>query len=90
MTLEELNEIIAEAKARKPVSPQMTAADLCTAMRATPALLGEWAADGAPVNPEGKTDLFGLFEWLHANPNHPHFGAADERLVVQWKISRNV
>ncbi|MPV66322.1 hypothetical protein [Burkholderia sp. BE17] len=82
--------MIKQAKDSKPVSPQMTVAELCATIGTTPPVVNKLADAGAPVNPAGKTDLFGLFEWLFVHQDHPHLAAADEVLVAQWKIFRNV
>ncbi|MFM0404766.1 hypothetical protein [Paraburkholderia aspalathi] len=91
MTIEELNSIVADAKAGKVVSPQLNAADLAAAMRQSPAVLSEIKAKGAPVNLDGTTDLFAVFEWLlaqnHCVMNH-YLGCADEVLRTQWSVSR--
>jgi hypothetical protein len=89
MTLQELKDLVEEARTTKPTSPQMDVTELCATLRVTPPVVSKWATSGAPVDPTGKTDLFGLFEWLHVNQDHPHMLAADKVLVAKWKITRN-
>ncbi|MFX1722404.1 hypothetical protein [Paraburkholderia sp. A1RO-5L] len=90
MTIEELNQLVAEAKANKPQSPQMGVSELCATFKCSAPIVAKWAERGAPVNLQGKTDLFALFAWLHVHQDHPHMLSADERLLALWKISLNV
>ncbi|RAS21511.1 hypothetical protein [Paraburkholderia bryophila] len=90
MVLEELNQMIADAKLNKPASPQMDVTELCATFRTTLPVVSKWAAAGAPVNLNGQTDLFALFGWLHVHQDHPYLPSVGERLIAQWKISLNV
>ncbi|MDR5784644.1 hypothetical protein QCE63_35200 [Caballeronia sp. LZ065] len=91
MTLEELNGYIAECKAAPPAAPQLTVAQIRTTAGYSAATLDQWAAEGAPINLTGKTDLFALFDWLNA-PGGSYANAVigiDDVLRCQWIYNRS-